>query len=137
MHQSGQLRAHSMQTVQLSSLRAMTPRARGAGSSFSWGYCTVAAPFDGAGMSVLRPRDGKVVFTMVLSVTPKPLTSPGVLGAGNLAITEPLGSAGLTDGVPPAGRRGGRGAEAPSRAPPPRPNPAFRAGGPAGRPRPQ
>ena len=31
MHQSGQLRAHSMQTVQFSSLRAMTPRARGAG----------------------------------------------------------------------------------------------------------
>src|ERR671919_1903704 len=113
MHQSGQLRAHSMQTVQLSSLRAMTPRARGAGSSFSWGYCTVAAPFDGAGMSVLRPRDGKVVFTMVLSVTPKPLTSPGVLGAGNLAITEPLGSASLTDGVPPAGRRGGRGVRGP------------------------
>ena len=89
MHQSGQLRAHSMQTVQLSSLRAMTPRDRGAGVSFSWGYCTVAAPFDGAGMIVLMPRAGNIVRPIVLSVTPRPLTSPGTFGAGILAITTP------------------------------------------------
>src|SRR5262245_65455662 len=86
MHQSGQLRAHSMQTVQFSSLRAMTPRARGAGISFSRGYCTVAAPIDGAGISVFMHRGGNVDFLMVLRVTPKPLTSPGALGAGNVAI---------------------------------------------------
>src|SRR4030095_8461958 len=86
MHQSGQLRAHSMQTVQLSSLRAMTPRARGAGASFSWGYCTVAAPLDGAGMSGLMPPGRNIVRVIVLNVTPRPLTRPGVLGAGSLAI---------------------------------------------------
>src|SRR5215813_8292227 len=80
MHQSGQLRAQSMQTVQFSSLRAMTPRERGAGVSFSWGYCTVAAPLDGAGVSVLN-------------VTPRPLTRPGVLGAGSLAIYQATFSA--------------------------------------------
>src|SRR5215207_410196 len=90
MHQSGQLRAHSMQTVQLSSLRAMTPRDRGAGVSFSCGYWTVAAPFDGAGMSVLSPRAGKVVFTIVFNVTPRPFTRPGVFGAGNFAIRTSL-----------------------------------------------
>ena len=41
MHQSGQLRTHSMQTVQFSSSSAMTPRARVGGASFSCGYCTV------------------------------------------------------------------------------------------------
>ena len=51
----GALRAQSMQTVQFSSLRAMTPRARAAGASFSCGYCTVTAPLDGAGMSFERP----------------------------------------------------------------------------------
>src|SRR4029453_17905266 len=86
MHQSGQLRAHSMQTVQLSSLRAMTPRARGAGASFSWGYCTVAAPLAGAGMTVLRHRAGNIGRVIGLNVTPRPLTRPGVFGAGSLAI---------------------------------------------------
>ena len=32
----------------------MTPRARGAGSSFSWGYCTVTAPLVGDGIGVER-----------------------------------------------------------------------------------
>ena len=55
MHQSGHSRAHSMQTVQFSSWRAMTPRARGAGSSFSWGYCTVTAPRVGEGIGLRDP----------------------------------------------------------------------------------
>src|SRR5918992_6316822 len=59
MHQSGQLRAQSMQTVQFSSLRAMTPRERGASSSFSCGYCTVTAG-----------------LVSVLNVTPRPLNRP-------------------------------------------------------------
>src|ERR671910_907201 len=102
MHPSGQLRAHSMQTGQLSSLRAMTPRDRGAGVSFSCGYWTVAAPFDGAGMSVLSPRAGKVVFTIVFNVTPRPFTRPGVFGAGNFAISSLHGRSGQ-----PGGRRSG------------------------------
>src|SRR5436190_5185319 len=63
MHQSGQERAHSMQTVQFSSLSAITPRARVGGSSRSCGYCTVTA-----GLSI------------VLSVTPNPVTRPGSFG---------------------------------------------------------
>src|SRR5204863_6871245 len=63
MHQSGQERAHSMQTVQFSSLSAMTPRARVGGSSRSWGYCTVTAG-----------------FSIVRNVTPSPLTNPGIFG---------------------------------------------------------
>src|SRR5215510_11872065 len=68
MHQSGQERAHSMQTVQFSSRSAMTPRARIGGASFSRGYCTVLAPW-------------VMVRAIVPSVTPKPLTRPGTLGA--------------------------------------------------------
>ena len=41
MHQSGHSRAHSMQTVQFSSSRAMTPRLRGGSSGFTSGYCWV------------------------------------------------------------------------------------------------
>src|SRR6476659_6206616 len=67
MHQSGQERAHSMQTVQFSSRRAMTPRARMGGASFSRGYCTVFAPW-------------VMVRAIVPSVTPRPLTKPGSLG---------------------------------------------------------
>src|SRR3954447_5487117 len=63
MHQSGQERAHSMQTVQFSSFSAMTPRARGAGSSRSCGYCTVTAG-----------------FSIVLNVMPRPPITPGSLG---------------------------------------------------------
>src|SRR6266545_7035746 len=63
MHQSGHCRAQSMQTVQFSSLRAMTPRARAGGSSRSWGYCTVTAG-----------------FIIVRKVTPRPETMPGSLG---------------------------------------------------------
>src|SRR5205809_743334 len=59
MHQSGQERAHNMQTVQFSSLSAMTPRARGAGSSRSCGYCTVTAG-----------------FIIVRNVTPRPVSMP-------------------------------------------------------------
>ena len=63
MHQSGHERAHSMQTVQFSSLSAMTPRARVGGSSRSCGYCTVTAG-----------------FSIVLNVTPRPLMTPGSFG---------------------------------------------------------
>src|SRR5205814_8642562 len=59
MHQSGQERAHSMQTVQFSSLSAMTPRARVGGSSRSCGYCTLTAG-----------------FVIVLNVTPRPVSMP-------------------------------------------------------------
>src|SRR5919199_5361900 len=67
MHQSGHSRAHSMQTVQFSSFRAITPRARVGGASFSFGYCTVTA-----GSSI------------VLNVTPSPLMRPfpGMSGIG-------------------------------------------------------
>jgi hypothetical protein len=37
MHQSGHSRLHSMQTVQFSSIRAMTPRVRGGSSGRTWG----------------------------------------------------------------------------------------------------
>src|SRR5450432_2747703 len=63
MHQSGQERPHSMQTVQFSSFNAMTPRARVGGSSRSCGYCTVTAG-----------------FIIVLNVMPSPLMTPGTLG---------------------------------------------------------
>src|SRR5581483_4310604 len=56
-------RAHNMQTVQFSSLSAITPRARVGGSSRSCGYCTVTAG-----------------FSMVFNVTPRPVTTPGTLG---------------------------------------------------------
>src|SRR6185503_13253785 len=59
MHQSGHWRAQSMQTVQFSSLSAITPRARGGGSSRSCGYCTVT-----------------VGFIIVLNVTPRPVSMP-------------------------------------------------------------
>src|SRR5687768_18378812 len=62
MHQSGHWRAQSMQTVQFSSLRAMTPRALAGGSSRSWGYCTVTAG-----------------FIIVRNVTPRPEIKPGSL----------------------------------------------------------
>ena len=62
MHQSGHSRAQSMQTVQFSSLRAMTPRARGGGASFSCGYCTVTAPGCGIGW---RALDGNMRLELV------------------------------------------------------------------------
>src|ERR671910_393260 len=43
MHQSGHSRAHSMQTVQFSSVRAMTPRLRGGSCGAASGYCAVTA----------------------------------------------------------------------------------------------
>ena len=52
-----------MQTVQFSSLSAMTPRARVGGSSCSCGYCTVTAG-----------------FSIVLNVMPRPLMTPGSFG---------------------------------------------------------
>ncbi len=64
MHQSGQLRAHSMHDVQLSSRSAMTPRDLIGGASFSCGYCTVAAPPPN--------RFGFTVWANVLKVTPRP-----------------------------------------------------------------
>src|SRR5262245_21016279 len=73
MHQSGHERAQSMQTVQFSSRRAITPRARVGGASFSRGYCTVSAP-----SLIVRPS--------VFSVTPSPLNIPGTLGLGAVGI---------------------------------------------------
>jgi hypothetical protein len=66
MHQSGQLRAHSMHAVQLSSLRAMTPRARVGGALLLVGYCTVAAPLDGdGGCGIgLSPSPGHMVWVI-------------------------------------------------------------------------
>src|SRR5262245_23583564 len=79
MHQSGHSRAQSMHAVQFSSLSEMTPRARGAGSSRTCGYWTVAAPLEGCGIGFLRPS-GKRVSVMVLAVTPRPFSTPGSLG---------------------------------------------------------
>src|SRR3954452_9833245 len=76
MHQSGQERAHSMQTVQLTSRRAITPRARSGGASFSCGYWTVAAPPP----SFL----GVTVWASSLNVTPRPFSTPGT----SLAMSE-------------------------------------------------
>src|SRR6476469_881324 len=69
MHQSGHERAQSMQTVQLTSRRAMTPRARSGGASFSCGYCTVAAP-----PPIFL---GVTVCASSLNVTPRPFSTPG------------------------------------------------------------
>ena len=41
MHQSGHSRAQSMQTVQFSSINAITPRDRGGSSGSASGYCAV------------------------------------------------------------------------------------------------
>ena len=62
-----------MHTVQLSSRRAITPRARVGGASFSFGYCTVSAPW-------------RIVVPSVFSVTPRPLNIPGTFGFGANAI---------------------------------------------------
>src|SRR5260370_35200841 len=62
MHQSGHWRAQSMQTVQLSSRRAMTPRALVGGASLTCGYWTVTA--------------GR---NIVLKVMLRPLSSPSVV----------------------------------------------------------
>lgn len=59
MHQSGHSRAHSMQTVQFSSNRPMTPRERGGSSGWASGYCAVT-----------------VFFVIVRRVTARPLASP-------------------------------------------------------------
>jgi hypothetical protein len=59
MHQSGHSLAHSMQTVQFSSTRAITPRERGGRSGCTSGYCRVC--------------DRRV---MVLRVTASPFASP-------------------------------------------------------------
>src|SRR5690606_34629010 len=80
MHQSGHERAHSMHTVQLSSRRAITPRARAAGASLAFGYCTVSAPW-----VAVRPS--------VRAVTPSPFRTPGNLGLGS-GITQAPGSYG-------------------------------------------
>jgi hypothetical protein len=65
MHQSGHSREQSMQTVQFSSMRAITPRVRAGRCGLTCGYCRVAA--------------GRV---SVLKVTPRPLMSPTPLSAG-------------------------------------------------------
>jgi hypothetical protein len=86
MHQSGQLREQSMHTVQFSSLRAMTPRARGAGDSDSCGYWTVTAPLVGAGMSVRIPRFGNSVWSRIRIVILRPVKSPGTFGLASFGI---------------------------------------------------
>src|SRR5690349_21110851 len=80
MHQSGHCRAHSMHTVQFSSFNAITPRARAGGSSRSCGYCTVTA-----GLSI------------VLSVTPNPVTRPGSFGFMSIPSEGHLEDAGEED----------------------------------------
>src|SRR6266542_2967575 len=67
MHQSGHSREHSMQTVQFSSTRAITPRVRAGRSGRTCGYWAVADRRD-----------------IVLNVTPSPLSSPAPLSAGIL-----------------------------------------------------
>ncbi len=59
MHQSGHSRAQSMQTVQFSSSRAITPRLRGGNSGCTSGYCAVT-----------------VFFVIVRRVTARPLARP-------------------------------------------------------------
>src|SRR2546427_8716206 len=59
MHQSGHSREHFQQTVQFSSLRAITPRVRGGRFGFSSGYSW-----------------GMERWSMCFSVTPRPLISP-------------------------------------------------------------
>ncbi len=59
MHQSGHSRAQSMQTVQFSSNRPMTPRVRGGRSGWVSGYCSVT-----------------VFFVIVRRVTARPLARP-------------------------------------------------------------
>src|SRR5690606_34667238 len=66
MHQSGQLRAHSMHTVHASWSRAMTPRARGTGVSLTSGYMTVFRCLDGR----------KMVLNIVDRVTHMPFHGP-------------------------------------------------------------
>ena len=75
MHQSGQLRLQSMQAVQFSSTREMTPRARSAGASFSAGYCTVTEPFEGWGTGFFMPS-GNIVRRNVRPVTLRPVMYP-------------------------------------------------------------
>src|SRR5437764_14940584 len=71
MHQSGQLRAHSMQTVQFSSFNAMTPRARVGGASLTRGYCTVTAR-----------------LVIVRKVTPRPFSRPVGIQSGAEGIAQ-------------------------------------------------
>src|SRR4051812_13136253 len=73
MHQSGHSRAHSMQTVQFSASRAITPRERGGRSGSTSGYCWVT--------------DRLVI---VLNVTASPLISPLPGGFRSLSsVTRP------------------------------------------------
>src|SRR3954447_23535919 len=65
MHHSGELRAHSMQTVQFSDLRAITPRDRVGGASLTRGYCTVTAR-----------------LVIVRDVTPRPFNRPVGIQSG-------------------------------------------------------
>ncbi len=71
MHQSGHSRAHSMQTVQFSSNRPITPRLRGGSSGCVSGYWAVT--------------DFRVI---VRSVTARPLARPEP-GIGAITGTPP------------------------------------------------
>ncbi len=71
MHQSGHSRAHSMQTVQFSSNRPMTPRVRGGSSGWTSGYCSVT-----------------VLLVIVRRVTASPLARPEP-GIGDITRSPP------------------------------------------------
>lgn len=71
MHQSGHSRAQSMQTVQFSSNRPITPRVRGGSSGRTSGYCWVT-----------------VFFVIVRRVTARPLARPDP-GIGAMSISPP------------------------------------------------
>ena len=67
----------------------MTPRARGAGSSFSCGYCTVTAPLEGDGIGVERAPFGNIVLTTSLHRDAEALdeAEPFTFGSGHQNTT--------------------------------------------------
>src|SRR5690606_23877951 len=90
MHQSGHSRAQIMQTVQFSSVSAMTPRLRGGSSGRTSGYCAVtarrvirrnvvASPF-------ARPRPS---MAPILARSGPGFTFPRPAGRARLAREEP------------------------------------------------
>ena len=76
MHQSGHSRAHSMQTVQFSSSRAITPRERGGSSGFVSGYCWVCAGrvivFNVMASPLANPDPGTPLMALILPRSSSP-----------------------------------------------------------------
>ena len=70
MHQSGHSRAQSMQTVQFSSSRPMTPRERGGRSGSTSGYCRVCdrlvIVFNVTASPLANPPPGKPFMGLIL-----------------------------------------------------------------------